>query len=677
MCITLIGPTEATVCSTYHKCNKDDEITIPIGKTIANYKNYIISEDNQLLPKGYIGELCIGGDGLSKGYINNKKLTQEKFIFLNSINEIVYKTGDLCRINQNNEFEFWGRKDKQLKIRGYRVSLVEIEKMINQYPGIDNSVVVDFEDEIGKKALCAYYTSNINLTKKEIKEYLKKVLPSYMIPTIYIKIDKIPVNTSGKLDKYKLPNPKEYLSKTKKYIKPSTETEIKLEKYWKNILNMDSVSIDTDIFELGADSLSIIEFQAISSNENWNISPQDIYTNPSIQELANKITEIQNNNTLNFENYKDINIRNIELPKSDTKINNILLTGATGFLGIHILKNLLQYPINNIYCLVRGNEEKFAQKRLKDLYEFYFSESIYNNNKIKVIYGDITKSCLGLSESLYNDLTKNIDTVIHTAATVKHYGNKETFKEINVIGTQNIVDFCKISKSKLHYMSTISVSGQTVIGKDNEYFTENDFWIGQNYNDNVYIESKFEAEYLVLKNILEENLYAKIYRIGNLTGRYKDGVFQKNIESNAFYTKLKTIIDLKKIPKDIADIDIDFTPVDLTTNAILKVIFKDNSKQIIYHLFNNETLNINQLIILLNKLGQNIDIITKNEFEEIKDKTAKTFLYDIYSIKSKQNIEILNNITQKRLKELNFKWNIIDEIYLGKIIQYMKKVNFI
>lgn len=604
-------------------------------------------------------------------------MTQEKFIFLNSINEIVYKTGDLCRINQNNEFEFCGRKDKQLKIRGYRVSLVEIEKMINQYPGIDNSVVIDFEDETGKKALCAYYTSNVNLTKKEIMEYLKKVLPSYMIPAIYIKIDKIPVNTSGKLDKYKLPDPKEYFSKTKKYIKPSTETEIKLEKYWKSILNMDSVSIDADIFELGADSLSIIEFQTISSNENWNISPQDIYNNPSIQQLENKITEIQNSNTLNVKNYKNIDIKNIELPETNNKINNILLTGATGFLGIHILKALLQYPINNIYCLVRGNEEKFAQKRLNDLYEFYFNESIYNNNKIKVIYGDITKSYLGLNECLYNDLVENVDTVIHTAATVKHYGNKETFKEINVIGTQNIIDFCKISKSKLHYMSTISVSGQTVMGKDNEYFTENDFWIGQNYNDNVYIESKFEAEYLVLKNILEGNLYAKIYRIGNLTGRYQDGVFQKNIESNAFYTKLKTIIDLKKIPKDIVDIDIDFTPVDLATNAILKVIFKDNSKQIIYHLYNNETLNINQLIILLNKLGQNIDIITKNEFEEITDKNAKTFLYDIYSTKSKQNVEILNSITQKRLKELSFKWNIIDVIYLEKIIQYMKKVNFI
>lgn len=140
MYITLIGPTETTVCSTYHKCNKCESVNIPIGKTIANYKNYIMSEDNQLLPKGCIGELCIGGAGLSSGYINNKKLTEEKFVFNKSINEMVYKTGDLCRLNNNNEIEFCGRKDKQLKIRGYRVSLIEIEKMSKTIAGVRNQI---------------------------------------------------------------------------------------------------------------------------------------------------------------------------------------------------------------------------------------------------------------------------------------------------------------------------------------------------------------------------------------------------------------------------------------------------------------------------------------------------------------------------------------------------------
>lgn len=680
MYIILIGPTETTVCSTYHKCNKCENANIPIGKTIANYKNYIMSEDNQLLPKGYIGELCIGGAGLSSGYINNKKLTEEKFVFIKTLNEMVYKTGDLCKINNNNEIEFWGRKDKQLKIRGYRVSLIEIEKMINQYPGINNSVVIDFTDDTGKKALCAYYTSMINLTIKEIKEYLKKVLPSYMIPTLYIKIDNIPVNTSGKIDKNKLPNPKEYISKQKveKYIKPNTKTEKELEKYWKDILGFKKISIDSDIFELGADSLSIIEFQTLTFEKKWNINSQDIYNNPTIRELAIKIDQQKVNENIKDTNYKEIDIRNITLPTTENKkVNNILLTGATGYLGIHILNEILKNTSIKVYCLVRGSDDKFIQKRLDDLYKFYFNESIANNKKVQVINGDITKQYLGWEEYIYNEMTRKIDMVVHAAATVKHYGNKEIFKNINVVGTQNIIDFCLSANSKLHYMSTISVSGQSTENKNEEYFTEKDFWIGQDYNENVYVESKLEAEYLILKNILKNNLYAKIYRIGNLTGRFKDGLFQKNIETNAFYTKLKTIINLKKVPKEITDINIDFTPVDLASEAIVKLIFNDSSKQIIYHLYNENMINIGNLVLILNRLGNNIQIVNEKDFEEIKDKKAKTFIYDIYSIRTKKNIEILNNITQKLLNSLDFKWNSINKEYIEKIINYMKKIKFI
>ena len=129
-----------------------------------------MNENNQLLPKGELGELHIGGNGITKGYLNNKELTNSKFIKANSIHEKVYKTGDLCRINSNNDVEFYGRKDTQLKIRGYRISLDEIEKMINQYPGVSNSVVIDFEESSNQKRLCAYYVCVINISSKEIQD---------------------------------------------------------------------------------------------------------------------------------------------------------------------------------------------------------------------------------------------------------------------------------------------------------------------------------------------------------------------------------------------------------------------------------------------------------------------------------------------------------------------------
>lgn len=508
------GPTETTVCSTYHRCNEDEQFNIPIGKTIANYKNYIVSEDNNILPKGYVGELCIGGGGLTKGYLNNPALTSEKFIVLSKVNEKVFKTGDLCKINANNEIEFIGRKDEQIKIRGYRVSLVEIEKMLVMYPLISNAIVTDFYDLNNKKKLCAYYIGENSVTKKEIKEYLRKVLPLYMIPDVYIKVNDFKMTINGKVDKKSLPDPNKIVTENEtEYIEPKTETEKKLANIWGDILNIKNISIEDNLFELGADSLSIIEFQTLTMNENLNINAQDIYINQTIKKLAEKV---ENNNSKISEldeKYSSIDIEKLKLINNKKKIENILLTGATGFLGIHILNEILENSQSNIYCLVRGKDDKFAEQRLKDLYEFYFQKDLKEYNKrIKIIYGDIIKDNLGVSSTNYKKLLETIDTVIHSAATVKHYGNADLFYKINVLGTKHIIDFCEENNAKLHYISTISVSGQYT-EKEYNVFTEKNFWIGQNYSDNEYIKSKFLAEYEILKEIKNSNLYAKIYRV--------------------------------------------------------------------------------------------------------------------------------------------------------------------
>lgn len=514
MYIIHIGPTETTVCSTYHRCNKNEQHIIPIGKTIANYKNYIVSEDNNLLPKGYIGELCIGGKGLTKGYLNNPVLTSNKFITLKEIKENVFKTGDLCKINDNNEIEFIGRKDEQIKIRGYRVSLVEIEKMLLMYPLINNAIVTDYYDTNNKKKLCAYYIGENSITKKEIKEYLKKVLPSYMLPDVYIKVDEFKMTINGKIDKASLPNPNQLNNEKEiEYVEPKTDVEKKLAEIWSEILNIKNISIEENLFELGADSLSIIEFQTYAISENLDINAQDIYLNQTIKKIAEKIESQTSKIDTSDEKYKLINIEELKLINNKKKIENILLTGATGFLGIHILFEILNNSDANVYCLVRGKDYNFAKQRLEELYKFYFNVELKKYSKrLKVIYGDITKENLGVSSSNYMELLQNVDTVIHSAATVKHYGNADLFYKINVIGTKKIIDFCKTNHSKLHFISTISISGQYTEMEEKD-FTEKCFWIAQNYSNNEYIKSKFKAEYEILKEIRNSNLYAKIYRV--------------------------------------------------------------------------------------------------------------------------------------------------------------------
>lgn len=676
------GPTETTVCSLYHKCKLNDENVIPIGKTIANYKNFIMNENNQLLPKGELGELHIGGNGITKGYLNNKELTNSKFIKANSIHEKVYKTGDLCRINSNNDVEFYGRKDTQLKIRGYRISLDEIEKMINQYPGVSNSVVIDFEESSNQKRLCAYYVCVINISSKEIQEYLEKVLPHYMIPSIYYRIDSIPMTINGKVDKKQLPNPLElYCQMKKNYIAPTTETEKKLEGIWKKILKLDKIGIDENLFDIGADSLSVIQFQTLSVNENWDIDAQEIYSNASIEKLAKKLERSLEKDTSEYEKFKSIDIKELSLPSTNRPRSNILLTGTTGFLGIHILDELLNNSNSTVYCLIRGKDKSFAEERLNELYRFYFNTDIKSyKNRIKLLFGDISKKNLGLSSKCYENLTNKIDLVIHTAAIVKHYGNEEIFNEINIVGTQNIIDFCLSSHSELHHISTISVSGTTTLDHSTQNFTENSFWIHQNYQDNVYVKSKFEAEYKVLEAIKTKNLYAKIYRVGNLTGRYRDGFFQKNIESNAFYKKIQTIFELKKIPDDIKNVRIDFTPIDLVSQAICKIVFSDTSGQIIYHLYNSNIISLHELIDIFNKIGYDIQILPSQNLSfssESENEKLNSLIYNIYPTENKDTINISNVLTDINLSKLDFHWNEIDKKYIIKIIDYMKKTKFV
>lgn len=666
------GPTETTVCSTYHKCSGKEKINIPIGKTIANYENYIVNKDMQILPIGFEGELCIGGAGLSKGYINNKTLNEERFIVLPEINRLVFKTGDLCKYNKNGEIEFYERKDSQLKIRGYRVSLNEIEDAIIKYPGIEDCVVIDFENG-DKKRLCAYYVGLNNITTKEIKEYLIKVLPSYMIPCNYIRLDQIPMNNNGKIDKNKLPNPLDiYLNR--KIVLPRNNVDKKLISIWKKILAVKNLSIDDNLFELGADSLAIIEFISSAMENKWKINAQNIYECQSIRNISNKILDFDENMNDKVDLYKKINIYDLELVQSTKKINNILLTGATGFLGIHVLKEILDKTSYNVICMVRGNTNESSYERLKDTYFFYFKKNIEDySERVRVFSGDIIDEKLGISDTEYDTLSKTIDTVIHTAALVKHYGSENVFRKINIEGTSNIISFCLNSESKLFYISTISVAGIYAKSDEEVEYNENSFWIDQNYNNNVYIGSKIEAEYLIFNAIKNKKLDARILRVGNLTGRSTDGVFQKNIQDNAFYNKIKEIINLEIIPNSLLNIMVDLTPIDLVSKAIV-LLLHSKENNIVYHLYNNNLISVNEICKILNCNGYHVDI---KQIKDNKDKNINQLTFDIYSGVEKNNIIVHNEYTQGILSKMGFVWNINIDEYFIKLVEYMKKINFL
>ncbi len=200
------GPSETTVCATYHRYLGEELITIPLGKPISNCKIYILDKANRMMPIGIPGELCIAGAGVSRGYLNNKDLTDQSFI-TNPFNpnERLYKSGDLARWLPDGSIEFFGRIDNQVKICGRRTEPEEVEKHLLKHDSIEYAVVLPHSDTNGLKYLCAYIVSHRKYSVKEIKNHLLKYIPDFMVPEFFIKLKELPITPNGKVDTHSLP----------------------------------------------------------------------------------------------------------------------------------------------------------------------------------------------------------------------------------------------------------------------------------------------------------------------------------------------------------------------------------------------------------------------------------------------------------------------------------------
>lgn len=293
--INAYGPTEATVCATCHHIDRNDKNTI-IGRPISNVTTYILDESGAPLPVGAIGELYIGGYGISRGYWGRPSLTAEKFIinpFRTKVqrktdeNKWIYRTGDMVRYTEKGRIEFIGRNDSQAKIRGIRIELGEIEHKLSMYNNIDGVVVDVREFTENGKLLVAYYSSSVKYSEEELRNYLSAYLPSYMVPEVYIHVNKLPITANGKIDRRALPK-LSCNAHTDDYIAPKTFLEVVLCDTFSEILGLrdGEVGIGSDFFRLGGDSISSVRLiRKINQKTNLNLEIRDLFSKRTIQNL--------------------------------------------------------------------------------------------------------------------------------------------------------------------------------------------------------------------------------------------------------------------------------------------------------------------------------------------------------------------------------------------------------
>ena len=287
----LYGPTEATIWSTYEEC-LDTSRPPTIGRPISNVRAYVLDEHLQPVPAGVAGQLHIGGKSISKGYLNRPEMTREKFIpdpFSDNSGDVVYKTGDLVRFSKDGNIEFLGRIDHQVKIRGYRVELGEIEAVLNKHSNVlENAVIA--RDQDGDKRLLAYVVLSADTSWDELKAYLRAQLLEHMVPTIFVKMERLPLNQSGKVDRNELPEPTGERQLASEFVAPADRVETELSEIWKALLQLDSVGIRDNFFDIGGHSLLVVQMHArIREKFDTPISIVELFQYPTIETLAKRM----------------------------------------------------------------------------------------------------------------------------------------------------------------------------------------------------------------------------------------------------------------------------------------------------------------------------------------------------------------------------------------------------
>jgi amino acid adenylation domain-containing protein/thioester reductase-like protein/non-ribosomal peptide synthase protein (TIGR01720 family) len=706
-CLNAYGPTEASVTAiVYDVQNYQPEKTntVLIGRPVANTEIYILDSNLQPVPIGVKGELYIGGERLARGYLNRPELTQEKFIphpFNNAKSQIqnpkLYKTGDLARYLPDGNIEFIGRIDDVVKIRGFRVALGEIESLLVQHPDVIAQAVILREDQAGHKQLVAYVVSdNPSLTQNELQSFLKQKLPNYMIPTAFVMLEALPITTNGKVDRRALPAPSKEIDLTN-FVLPNTPTQQLIADIWSSVLGTTQLGIHNNFFDMGGNSLRAMQVMSLLTETlQIDLPLRYLFENPTVAELAAGFDSLLTSQTDNITTSSldltaeavldsSIQICKDVIYNVSTEYNNkpqrIFLTGVTGFLGSHLLYELLQQTQADIYCLIRATDIEQAQQKLQNQLKFYKLWSGVNKERIIPVVGDLGKKYLGLSTSEFQNLAGQIDVIYHCGAWINVIYPYSVLKPANVLGTQEIIRLASEIKVKtLHFISTTSVLSASS-PNETGLILESDPLEQYQMLDNGYIQSKWVAEKLVMQ-ARDLGLPVAIYRASRITGNTQTGISNTD---DLFCRLVKGCLEMRIVP-DI-NMEDNLTPVDYLSKMIVHLSGQKESLGKAFHLVNPESTKIKDLFHLIRSLGYPVQMIPVEQWHseislesQISDPDNLRFLSHIIpknEVNKSHESQIDYENTINGLGNTNLMYPALDQKLLKTYISYFIGSGFI
>ena len=645
----LYGPTETTVYSAIARVKSNPGQPILIGRPVANTCVYILDPRGQPVPTGAIGELFIGGVGLGYSYWGKPALTADRFV-VNPFREgeRMYRTGDLARYQADGQLLCLGREDHQVKIHGVRIELGEVEAALRAIDGITDAVLTAWRDERGDMQLVGHLIASSSSAPRpnEIRTQLRETLPDVMVPPYLLFLDEYPLTKNGKVMRSALPGPdSQELTKGIKRQPPTTPTEKLLVGIWARVLNVDEEAIgrDADFMDLGGHSLlmtplmievrqifkvgfSLREFFSASTIRNFAaLIDQRIETAASAD--ADRLGPVRD--TEWGRQRMAFLSREAELPshlapargmtfKAAPKIQKVLMTGATGFLGAYLIDEILRKTDAQLYCLVRPVRDEAGRDRIEKQmrhYDVWQEDSTWQNawhDRVQIVEGDITLPRMGIIDGVYENLARDIDAILHGAAHVNFIYPYEALRGTNVQGVHEIIRFAFHSRIKpVHHLSTAAI---WPMGSHHTFHEKDPIDHGQVLNLG-YDEAKWVAEKSLL-HAADRGLPVVRYRPGEVGG---DSVTGRCVTDHFLISSIKGFLQFGAFPD--LDIEVDVAPVDYVAQAIVHLMFhKKNLYGRAFHLTNPNRIHMSDALSLLREMGHQFEEL---RFEALRDRLVR------------------------------------------------------
>ncbi len=711
--INVYGPTECTDDTSYYSIAPGRRVeNIPIGESVANNWNFIIDSAGNLVPQGVAGELCFAGVQVGRGYWRLPERTAKSFVDCPFVKEDrwgrpvrMYHTGDLCRWNEDGQLEYISRIDTQVKLRGFRIELGEIESKALNIEGISQAAA-EVRKVMGNEHLVLYYTleEGSTLSDEGIQLALAtSSLADYMVPDVYMKLDVMPMTPNLKINRKALPIPE--MKRATEYVAPVGETEELFCNIFSEVLKIPEVGATDNFFEIGGTSINAIKVIVEASKQGVQIVFNDLFDQKTPRALAAFVNGNDAENTSESDDSSEVNGQQSMVDGQQSTVSgqfadvlaantleafhngkrqpigDVLLTGATGYLGIHILRELLSNYSGRIICPIRAEDDEKALSRLKSLYFYYFEDFDHFDERVDAFAAEITEPD-ALERAAENSKLSTLNsklTIINCVANVKHFSAGNDIEMVNIESVRHLITFCLRTGSRLIHISTNSIAGLSVDGKPGPEvkLTEQTFNIGQNIDANKYVYSKYKAEELVLEAIEQQGLNAKIMRVGNLSARQKDGEFQINFNTNNFLATLRAYVVIGMVPYEALDQRFEFSPIDEVASAILKLA-QTPKECIVFHPNNTHRQFLSDILLGFVLSGLTLRRVETEEFQQalarmMENPDLVTLLRPLmaYNVSSKHTmrwIESANEYTTQVLYRMGFQWPPTAADYVHRFI---------